>query len=85
MDWIAGSLIIVGVSSALIVAATRRRAPATVPPEARDVPPAPRPAPDDTLARRVRRLEDELDDLGSQMAQLRDDVQYLQRQIEDRD
>ena len=75
MDWIVGSLIIVGVSSALIIASVRRR------PSAPRVPGST----DETLGRRVRRLEEEMDDLGTQVAQLRDDVQDLMRQLEDRD
>lgn len=78
MVWIVGSVIILGVFAGVIFTAVSR-GPADQP----FLTPGPLPT-DDTLAQRVRRLEDDLDDVSGQMSQLRDDVQYLMRQLEDR-
>lgn len=75
MVWVLASLIVLGSIAALVVGMTRGRPAPAVPPPART---------EDTLAQRVRRLEDELDDLHAQLGQLRDDVQYLLRQLEER-
>jgi len=79
MVWILGSLIILGVFVAAIASVVRHRpADAVLHIEAGGMA-------EDTLARRVRRIEDDLDDMSGQLTQLREDVQYLMRQLEDRD
>lgn len=81
MVGIVGSLIVLGSLAVLIALAVRRPPPHSAPPADLPTPPSPG---NDRLAQRVRRLEDDLDDLSAQVTQMRDDVQYLLRRIEDR-
>lgn len=76
MTWIVVSSVILGVFVAFVASGVRRREDHAAP--------ALGAGDDDTLARRVRRLEDDLDDLSAQVRGLKDDVQYLLRQMEER-
>jgi hypothetical protein len=79
MAWIVVSVIIVVVSVVLVAAAARRQSEQTTRPAGTLTPRV-----EDSIATRIRRLEDDTADLAAQVTELREDVQYLMRQLEDR-
>ena len=80
MAWIIVSVIIVAVSVVLVAATARRWSD----PAARPAGTSLTPRVEDSIATRIRRLEDDTADLAAQVTELREDVQYLMRQLEDR-